>query len=502
MPATSSRKYKSLRDQLEKIGLLNSINMLLDWDLKTYIPAKATASRGQQQAFLSELSHKMETSRSYRSKLEALIDLESGQIKDSQLPSEIQSSLRLLRKDFLRQTKLPASFVKEFSQETSKAYSVWAQAKKENDFKAFLPYLTKIVNLCRKKADYLGYSEHPYDALLDIYEPEMTASRLKPIFSELQKGLTKLIQDIPQVDTSCLKGSFPKEKQLKLSNEILELIGLPSDYCRLDESVHPFCTSFHPTDVRLTTKVLEDNIMSCLGSVLHEAGHGLYEHQLPSEHFGTPLGSYCSLAIHESQSRFFEVFLGKTKAFWNYFYPRLQKAFPSQLGSVSQNTFYRAIHDVKPSLIRIESDEVTYNLHIIVRFECETALMEGSLAAKDLPEFWNDRIEKYLKVRPTTFSNGCLQDVHWSCGSIGYFPTYTLGNMAAASLFANFEKEHPSWESEISSGKLESVRGFLEDKIHRHGRQGTSEDLLKQAVGKGFVAKDLLNYLGKKYTSL
>lgn len=499
---SSSKKYKSLRSHLEKIALLHSVEGLLDWDLKTYIPAKATSSRGAQQALISEIKHKMVTSKGYARKLEALIDLDSGLVKDPSLPPEVQSALIVLHRDFIQNKKLPISFVKQFTEVSSRAYPIWAEAKKANDFNAFSPLLEEIVGLCRRKADYLGYKDHPYDALVDIYEPEMTAAQLKPLFTELQKGLSDLFRLIDPVDTSCLEGEFSREGQLKLSREILEMVGLSSDYCRLDESAHPFCTSFHPTDVRLTTRVLTNDVMSCLGSVLHEAGHGLYEHQLPTEHFATPLGSYCSLAIHESQSRFFEVFLGKSEAFWRYFYPKLQQAFSSNFSSVDFKRFYKAIHRVKPTFIRVESDEVTYNLHIIVRFECEMALLDGSLKVKDVPDFWNDKTEKYLGTRPNSYATGCLQDVHWSCGGIGYFPTYTLGNMAAATLFKQFKKECSNWEIDLEKGDMHSAREFLYDKIHRHGRQGSSQELLKKATGKGFVAKDLLDYLHEKYKSI
>jgi carboxypeptidase Taq len=498
----SAKQYKSLTSHLEKKATLESVGALLDWDLKTYIPSKAPASRAKQQALISEMLHKMETSKSYRQKLDTLIDIDSGALKDETLPSEIQASLKVLRREFIQQSKLPASFVKQLSEWTSKSYAVWAQAKKANDFKMFLPYLTKIIELCRKKAEYLGYQDHPYDALLDTFEPEMTSKAITPLFFELQKGLTNLIKKVPQVDRSVIEKDFPKETQLQLGHEILDLIGLSSDYCRLDESVHPFCTSLHPTDVRLTTRVYKDDLMACLGSVLHEAGHGLYQHQLPSEHFGTPLGNYCSLAIHESQSRFYEVFLGKSKPFWSYFYPKVQQAFKSQLAGVSLDQFYRAIHRVKPTFIRVESDEVTYNLHVIVRFECEMAMIEGSLQAKDIPAFWNDKMEKYLGIRPQDDVTGCLQDVHWSFAGIGYFPTYTLGNMAAATLFAQYQKATPTWSKEVAEGNLTSAKDYLFEKIHRHGRMGSSIELLKKATGKGFVASDLLDYLSHKYSSL
>lgn len=498
----SAKRYKTLVSHLEKKSTLESVAALLDWDLKTYLPAKAAACRGKQQAIISELVHKLETSRSYRQKLDVLIDIETGKIHDSSLPIEIQGALKVLRKEYLNQSKLPASFVKEHTEACSKSYAIWTQAKKNDDFKAFVPSLNRMIQLSRRKADYLGYQDHPYDAMLDCFEPGMTAKELRPLFDELQKGLTKLISKAPKVDRSCLEKKFPKETQLKLGKELLELIGLSSDYCRLDESVHPFCTAFHPTDVRMTTRVYEDDLMACLGSVMHEAGHGLYQHQLPSEHFGSPLGNYCSLAIHESQSRFYEVFLGKSPAFWSYFYPRLQAAFKSQLGSVSLDHFYRAIHRVEPTFIRVEADEVTYNLHVIVRFECELAMMEGTLEAEDIPEFWNERMEKYLGIRPQTYATGCLQDVHWSGGGIGYFPTYTLGNMAAATLFAQYQKECPSWSKEVANGDLSSAKEFLYEKIHRHGRQGSSQELLRQSCGKGFVAGDLLDYLKQKYESL
>lgn len=501
-PPLHSANYSKLHEHLKKASLLEAASGLLSWDMETYMPSGSGQSRSEQKAYLSELAHHALTCGKYKGLLQKLIDLETGHIQDHSLPVPIQDSLRQLRLDFLKQSKLPAAFVKRWSSATSAGIQAWKVAKKNSSFKEFLPHLKKIIDLSRKKADLLGYDVHPYDALLDLFEPGTTVASLTPLFQELRIGLVQLLKRIPVIDTRCMQGHFPHDLQKKFSKTLLPLIGIPSDQCRLDESSHPFCNSFHPTDVRLTTRILEDRVISAVSTVLHEAGHGLYENQLDPIYHGTPLGQACSMAIHESQSRFFEVFLGKSLPFWKYLYPKFQEAFAPHFNQVPLEEFYRAIHFVAPSLIRVESDEVTYNLHVMVRFECEKGLIEGSLKPQDVPEFWNDKMQQYLGIIPPNDAVGCLQDIHWSMGGIGYFPTYTMGNLAGAALFEKLQQEHPNWQSLVEKGDLGFVKSFLYTKIHRHGRRFSSHELLKQAIGEDFQTKSFFNHLDSKYQLL
>lgn len=471
------------------------------WDMETQMPKEGQKVRSRQRALLSGLVHAAKTSKEYKAKLERLIDFKTVKVKEN-LSGKGAEIVSILAKDFNQSQKLPISFVEEFSQVSSVAMGAWSKARSQNSFCDFLPHLSKIIQLCQKKADYIGYKNHPYDALIDEFESAMTSAKLDNIFSKLQEGLVSLLRQVKKVDISCLKANFPKIDQLALSKKLLEFIGLNENFSRLDLSAHPFCTSLHPQDIRMTTRIDESNLIECLSSVLHEAGHGLYEHQLPATPLGTPLTESCSLGIHESQSRFMEVIIGQTKAFWIYFYPLVQKKFPKAFAQVSLDTFYRALHYIEPGFIRIDADELTYNLHIIVRYECEKKLIEGSLKAKDLPEFWNDLMVKNLGIRPPTDTKGCLQDIHWSMGAFGYFPTYTLGNLAASSLFATMKQELPAWEEELNRGDFSSIRHFLYEKIHKHGRRYSSETLLKKATGSSYQANTLLDYLKVKYLTL
>jgi len=496
------KEYEDLLDFSKITSTLNSVNSLLTWDQETFMPKGAIDVRSSQVALISQMVHERRTDKQFLQKLEKLIDIDTGEIKAKDLNPVQQKALTLWRQDYLKQTKLPASFVKEFSETTSMATQAWAKARKENDFSAFAPTLQKIVQLNQKQADILGYEDHPYDALMDLYEPEMTIKKIEPLFSSLEKGLSKLVKKLnaaDPIDDAFLYENYDHDKQIRFGNLVLSELKIDRNHMRLDESNHPFSIAMHPDDSRITTRIIPNNFMSNIYSVLHEVGHGLYEMFLPKQYFGSPVCEALSLGIHESQSRFWETRIGKSEGFWIYFYPLLQDTFPKELSNVSFEKFFRATNAVKPNLIRVESDEVSYCLHILLRFDIEKELIAGTMQVKDIPKVWNEKMQELMGICPQTDSDGCLQDIHWSCGSMGYFPTYALGNLYASQFFLGFEKEYPDWRKRLSQGDLEFVKGFLKQNIHQHGRMLTQDELAKKVSGSSLTEKPYLDYLEAKY---
>lgn len=496
--------YQKMHDLSRKIQVLIGIKSLLDWDQETYMPPGAAQIRADQLKTMSGLIHKEKTSKKFQTALSKLIDIKSGKIQSKKLSPPQIAAAKEWRRDFLHDTALPTKFVEEFAKVSSQAITAWRSARQENAFQKFAPFLEKIVDLNRKKADYLGYQDHPYDALLDIHEPDVTTQDVSTLFTNLKENLTPLIKKVSKhpVDDKFLFGSWDQTKQIAFSHQLLKALGYDLEKGRLDFSAHPFSTSAHPTDSRITTKIHPDSLMSNIFAVLHETGHALYEMGLPQEHYGSPLGEFRSMGIHESQSRWWETRIGLSKPFWSYFFPLLKETFKGQLDKITLDSFYRAINKVEPSLIRIEADELTYPLHIILRFELEKGLVEGSINVREIPDAWNSKMEKYLGITPKTNAEGCLQDIHWSMGEFGYFPTYTLGNLYAAHLFEAFEKDHPDWEKQVSEGHLGFIKQWLHQKIYQHGRRYSTQELLLEATGKPFSANAYINYLKKKYESL
>ncbi len=495
-------EFLALKEFSGSIKTYTSILSLLHWDQETYMPPGGITARGQQISLLSTHIHELKTSKKYHNLLGKLIHLSSGKPKKKGLSKLDHISLREWHKEFLRDSKLPASFVKTFSQTTSEASQVWQTAKNTNNFKLFAPFLEKILQLNREKAEILGYSDHPYDALLENYEPSMTSARVKEIFGKLRKELVHLLDQIrgsSQIDDRFLKGSFDPKKQFELGSAMLKQLPLEPDFSRMDLSAHPFSMALHPHDSRITTRILSDGFMSNLFSVLHEGGHSMYEMNLPTQHWGTPLAEAVSLGIHESQSRWWETLIGHSMPFWKCHYPLVQQTFPARLKKISLNQFYRAINKVTPSFIRVEADEVTYCLHVILRFEIEMALVSGQLQVSDLPYAWNEKMKELLGVVPPTDREGCLQDVHWAFGDFGYFPTYALGNLFAAQFFSAFTKEHPDWDQRVASGDLSFIRDYLKTNIHSLGKQYSSEGLVKRLTGKPLSETAYCHYLKTKY---
>lgn len=499
------KEYKNLHDLSRHTRILQGIASLLDWDQETYMPSGASAIRSEQLKVMAGLIHREKTSKEFAKALSKLINIKTGQVIAKTLPNPQVAALKEWRRDYLQDTSLPTKFVEDFAKLTSQSILAWKSAKDGNAFQKFAPYLDRIVTMCRKKADYLGYKDHPYDALLDQYEPNITTREVTTLFTKLRNNITPLLKKIAsakQVNDKFLYGKWDEAKQIAFSNTLLNALDYDLTKGRLDFSAHPFSSASHPTDSRITTRFHPTYLVNMFFTVLHEAGHALYEMGLPENQYGTPLGEARSLGIHESQSRWWETRIGMSKSFWQYFLPKLKDTFKGQLDSVTLEKFYLGINKVEPSLIRVEADELTYPLHVILRFELEKDLIDGSLKVRDIPEAWNAKMETYFGIIPPTDTQGCLQDVHWSMGGIGYFPTYTLGNIYAADLFNGFTKDHPDWEHKVAAGEFGFIKLWLHEKIYQHGRHYTSHELIKNATGKPFSADSYLNYLKDKYNKI
>ncbi|MBS3904494.1 MAG: carboxypeptidase M32 [Simkania sp.] len=497
--------YKKILAHSLETTLLGSVESVLAWDQETYMPSAAIELRSKQLEMLAHLVHKHHTSPKFKKLLNSLIDLEHGTYATTSFTEGQLANLREWRRDYLKMAKLPSSFVKTFARTTSQAQHVWAEAKRTNRFDLFQPYLDKIILLNRKKANFLGFQEHPYDALIDLYEPDMTVRELTPIFARLKLALMTLLREIaskPAPHRDFLHKQYPPHQQMQFAHLLLKTMGFEPETSRLDLSMHPFCSCISPNDTRMTTHVHHEDPMANFFAVLHEGGHGLYGLGRPIEHFGSPLSESVSLGVDESQSRFWETIIGHSLPFWHYFFPLLEEQFPDQLGGIDLETFHRAINSVRPSLIRIHSDEVTYSLHIIIRFELEKALIEGSLKSKELPEAWNEKMREYLGVAPSQDSEGCLQDIHWSMGAMGYFPTYTLGNLYAAQIFSTFKKKYPQWETKVAQGDLRFIRDWLKSTLHCCGRLYPPRELMQKITGQPLNEQPYLDYLNEKFRSL
>ena len=498
-----------LTTRLLEIQRIHSAASVLSWDQETYMPAGGGAARAEQIATLEGLAHQKLVSGEVETLLAGWVDPTTGQAAEISGEGWDEPSRALLRetwRDFSRARKLPSEFVIRLSRECSLAQQAWITARKDSRFSKFLPSLKTVLGLKRDEAQYLGYRDSPYDALLDTYEPGATVAELTPLFARIRARLIPLLKRVQSsavtIDDSCLHQCFDQTRQLEFGRLVLTAMGYDFDRGRLDLSAHPFTTSFHPTDVRVTTRVFEKDLPSCLFSCIHEGGHGLYDQGLDPRHYGSPLGESLSLGFHESQSRLWENCVGRSRAFWRCFYPMLQHTFPEQLTGVSLEQFYAAINKVTPSLIRVEADELTYNLHIMLRVEIEQALVEGRAQPEDLPGLWNEKMRSYLGIVPERDAEGVLQDVHWSMGAFGYFPTYTLGNLYSVQFFEQAKQELPQLDDDMAAGQLLALRRWLEQKIHRWGRMFTPDHLARRVTGTGVNPEPFLRYLEQKYGEL
>ena len=495
IPQSTDSRLHELRELDHKIHRLAAVKGILEWDQETYLPPAGVDERAEQLAVLGGLVHELQTN----PKLGPL----TAELSETTLPSDEDRALvRLHRREFERASKLPKELVERQARLVGVAQPTWAQARKENDFAKFAPYLTQLVDLAREKADLLGWQDHPYDALLDEYEPGTTSTEVKAVFEGLETGVADLVRTLaarPQVRNDFLTRKFPRETQEKLGRQVAGDLGFDWQAGRLDVTTHPFCTTLGPHDVRITTRYDENFFNMALYGIIHETGHALYEQGIDPRLGVSILGSGTSLGIHESQSRFWENFIGRSRPFVDRYFPTFQKAYPESLADVDAEAFYRGINLVEPSFIRVEADEVTYSLHIILRFRLELALLDGSLKAADVPEAWNALFTKLFGITPPNNAQGCLQDVHWSMGGLGYFPTYALGNLYAAQFFDAMKQSLPDVESLVSRGEFGPVLGWLRTNIHRHGRIYTAGELCRRVTGKPLDPGYFLGYLTRKY---
>ncbi len=492
-------KFDRLRELLGVVADLESAASMLGWDQQTYMPPGGAAGRAMQLATLSRLAHERFVSDEMGTALEAV----KPEVADLDPDSDGARLVRKAARDFDKARKVPPDWVGEFKRITSLAHQAWEKARAEADFAQFLPHLERIVELEHQYVDFFAPYDHVYDPLLDDYEPGMRTAEVKTVFDELRPQQIELVQAIVErgtpVDDSVLHQPFDEQKQWDFGIEVIKAIGYDFERGRQDKAVHPFTTGFGTGDVRITTRFDPNFINTALFGSMHEAGHAMYDQGVDPKFDRTPLRTGASLAMHESQSRMWENLVGRSRAFWVAFYPRLQDVFPSQLGDTELETFYRAINKVELSLIRVEADEATYNLHIMLRFELELSLMEGTLEPADLPEAWNMKFEEFLGLTPPDDARGVLQDVHWSAGLIGYFPTYALGNLVASQLWAKIEEDIPDLERKIQEGHFSDLLGWLRENVHRHSAKFEPMELLNRITGRGLTAAPYLRYLRDKF---
>ena len=495
---SSADLYKNYREQMRKIADVKNALEVLQWDQETYLPVKGASFRGQQIATLSELSHQLFTNEKLESVLQELVlrnDLSKKEYKNVQISFE----------DFNKQKKLSSKFVRAMSEAVSKSFHAWIEARKQNSFSFFEKDVDALIQLKKQETDLLGFAEHPYDALLDEYEKGCTVSMLDNIFNEIKEPLKALLDKImnaQQVDDSFLQQHYPKQQQWDFGMDIIKQLGFDFEAGRQDISEHPFTTSFNKNDVRITTRIDENDFSNMLWSCIHETGHALYEQGLPESEYGLPLGEYTSLSIHESQSRLWENNVGRSFSFWQFHYPALQKIFHSQLKKIDVENFYKGINKVQPSLIRTEADELTYHFHVMIRYEIEKLLIAGNLATREIPAYWNQQYQKYLGVLVNDDRNGCLQDVHWSHGSFGYFATYSLGSFYAAQFFNAAEKTETELLTYMKNGDTGFLLNWLRENIHQYGKMFKSEELCLNACGEKLNIKNFVDYLLAKYTNI
>ena len=490
--------YNEYVQQMRKIADVKNAAALLQWDQETYLPPKGAAFRGQQLATLSEIAHEWNTAPALGHLLTEL----NGR---DQLTEEEKRNVALSLEDYNKQKKFSPAFIRLLSETSSRAFHTWIRARAANSFAVFEKDLDQLIQLKKQEADLAGYEQHPYNALLDQYEKGCTVALLDRSFDEVRaplKALLDRILSLPPVDAAFLHRHYPQQQQWDFGMAVIRSLGFDFEAGRQDLSEHPFTTSFNQSDVRITTRIDENDFGNMLWSCIHETGHALYEQGLPEEYYGLPLGEYTSLSIHESQSRLWENNVGRSLAWWQHWYPLLQKSFPQQLAGISLEQFYKGINKAGASLIRTEADEVSYHFHVMIRYELEKSLIDGKLTTADIPAYWNQRYADYLGITVPDDKRGCLQDVHWSHGSFGYFPTYSLGSFYAAQLFLSAEEQNSHIKENIYKGETAPLLGWLRQNIHRYGKRFTSEELCQHATGKPLDIKYFLDYLLDKYNKI
>ncbi len=501
----TSKEYDQLIKHMKDTTLFGSSVGLLGWDQEVMMPKKGIDYRSDQIALMARMHHEMATD-------QIIGDWLSACEEDDDVVGEPTSvsatNVRELRHSYDRATKLPTKLVEEEAVLSSKGQEAWKEARKNTDFKEFQPWLEKIVNLLQRKAECYGWADggEPWDALAEDYEPGCTASSVSEVFTPLRKRLQTLLDEIMGSDTKPSNAfneiALPVDQQQAFVRSVATQIGFDFDAGRLDESTHPFCSGTHCKDVRLTTRFHENNVNDAIGSTMHEAGHGIYEQGLLYKHVGTPMGNAVSLGIHESQSRMWENQVGRSEAFWKWCHPTLNEFFGGATASLSFDDVYGGANIVRPDFIRVEADEATYNMHIMIRFELERMMMKGDLAVEDLPEAWNARYQEYLGIDVPSDTKGCLQDIHWSMTSMGYFPTYTLGNLYCAQFFEKAIEEIPDLYEQFARGEFGALKTWLNENIHQRGQQYRAADLCVVVTGKELSSDPLMRHLENKLRPL
>ncbi len=493
---TAEDAYADLVRLSRERTTLASCGQLLQWDAELCMPKSGVDHRGEQMALLAGLVH----DRSTDPHLDDLLSkVEASSLVDD--PQSVEAvNVRELRRDYDREIKLPRKLVEELARVSAQSAQAWAEARDRDDFPFFSPWLDRTFQLAREKAEALGYSADRYDALLDDYEPGMTSAQLTSLFADLRERLVPLVESLRGASRpAVLDRSFPLDRQRKFSEAVAPGLGFDMAGGRFDLGPHPFCAFIGPGDVRIALRYQENNFASGFLAVMHETGHALYEQGLDPAHYGTPMGDAISLGIHESQSRLWENLVGRSRGFWQHFYPKLRSAFSESLTDTSLEQFRDVMNDVTPGLIRVEADEVTYNLHIVIRFELERALLSGDLRAADLPAAWTELYQRYLGLKPENDRVGCLQDIHWSDGLIGYFPTYTLGNVYAAQLFEAADRSVGPLEDSFARGEFLPLREWLRDNIHCHGKRFDAISLIERVTGAPPDPSALVASLERRY---
>jgi len=495
-------KLKELKTRLMEIYDLQMAAAIIIWDQSTYMPSGGAAAHGRQQGLLNRLAQ------------ERFIDPAIGKLLDDLLPyaenlppdSDDARLIQVTRRDYEQAIKVPPEFISEFFAHIAQSYQTWTKARPENDFNSVKPYLEKTLDYSRRYSDYFPGYEHVADPWIDRFDYGMKANQISKMFGELRKELVPLVKQItdqPPPDDSCLFQSYPEDAQLAFGVDIIKDFGYDFDRGRQDKSPHPFTIKFSLGDVRITTRVKENDLREALFSTLHEAGHAMYEQGIDGTYEGTSLGRGTSSGVHESSSRLWENIVGRSKGFWKHYYPKLQETFPEQLKDTSLETFYRAINKVERSLIRTDADEVTYNLHIMIRFDLELAMLEGKLPIEDLPEAWHTRYKADLGIQSPSNVDGVLQDIHWYQGAIGgMFQGYTLGNIISGLFYDAALQDHPQIQSDIESGEFNSLHGWLKENVYAHGRKFTTDELIQSITGKPLTIAPYIKYLRNKFGEL
>jgi carboxypeptidase Taq len=490
--------YDELKGRLRRLSVIDSVAQLLGWDEQVNLPPGAAAMRAEQHSVIADLSHSA-ASAPRVGELIAILEAARGSLDEGG-----KAVVRQARRDYDRATRLPPEFVAEKAVQSSRGYHAWAQARARNDFASYVPFLEANLDLCRREAAYLGKADAPYDVMLDNHDPGLTAAAVDRLFGELKRELLPFVRAVTgskvRPKAGILRG-FPVEGQKAMLREVTKRIGFDYGRGRIDVSLHPFCSGCGD-DIRMTTRFKEDEPLDSLFSAIHETGHGLYEQGLPGEFAGTALGIHAGMAVHESQSRLWENQVARGRGFWRFFEPRFRALFPAQTAGVGSEDLYLAINEVSPTSIRVDADEVTYNLHVILRFEVERRLFSGEVRVADLPRVWRELSRELLGLKPESDSRGVLQDVHWSGGAFGYFPSYTIGNMIAAQLWYRVLEEKPGIEEEFARGEFGWLLGWLRRNVHSQGRRHDALTLVRTVTGAELSPAPLVRYLRERYGPL